>query len=155
MADLDLDVWVSRELLALDPLNINGGTRFKTSTTFLGSLVSWNRTQVGSPYMDGKVTVNRVLEQVQEPVAVEVWGRTLADATMTNAQLRINMNTLCQAFWQDAFTVTVDIDGATYTYQCEAADVQVAWDGNRFRAKRGLITFTVPRQPRSLVDGLL
>lgn len=155
MADLDLSVLISRSALSLADLEINDGYIYQASAQFLGTLVSWNRTQITSPFIDGASTVARQLEMVQEPVGVEVWGRTGIDATLKNSYLRDNLNVLAQAFWQDSFTLTVTVEDAVYAYQAEAADVQVTWSGPRFIAKKGLITFTVPRQPRSLVDGLL
>jgi hypothetical protein len=155
MADLALSVLISRAGLGLSDLEVNDGYIYKASTQFLGALVSWNRTTITGPSSDGGVTVERQLQMVQEPMAIEVWGRTALDATMRNSTLRVNMNALVAAFWQDNFVITVTEEDAVWAYQCEAADVQVTWNGNRSMAKRGLITFTIPRQPRSLVDGLL
>lgn len=155
MADLSLSVLVSRTALALPDLQINDGYVYKASTQFLGALVSWNRTTITGPSSDGAVTVERQLQMVQEPLGVEVWGRTALDATMRNSTLKANMNVLAAAFWQDSFVISVTEEDAFWAYQCEASDVQVTWNGNRSMAKRGLVTFTVPRQPRSLVDGLL
>lgn len=155
MADLFLSCVISRAGLGLPDLEINDGYIYQASTQFLGAAVNFNRQQATSPYIDGAVTVARTLEMVTEPLAVEVWGRTGLDATLKNSYLRENMNILTAAFWQDSFTLTITVEDALYAYRAEAADVQLAWVGNRFIAKKGLITFTVPRQPRSLVDGLL
>jgi hypothetical protein len=149
--DLNLTVLVQRDSLGLTPLSINDGKVYRASTQFLGGAVSWNRTQVTSPYIDGSVTVNRQRQMVQEQVAIEVSGRTVASPTLSNVQLKANFDTLCQAFLQDSFTLTVEIDTAVYEYQCEAADYQITWTGPRFIAKQGLITFTVPRQPNAAV----
>lgn len=155
MADLDMSVVISRDNLALGPLEINDGYIYQIGDQFLGGQVSYDRQEVGGPNTDGSLTTGRTLQKVQEPVAVEVWGRTNLDASLRNAALQANIDALSAAFMQNTFTLSVTIDTAVWEYSGEAADVQITWMGTRFMAKKGKVTFTVPRQPRELLRGLL
>lgn len=154
MSDIDLTVLVDRSALGLAPLNLNDGVLYKIGKQLLGGQLAWERTTISSPYVHGEETVHRRMQNVQEPLSVEVFGRTTDGALMTNSTLQQNMATLWTAFQQDAFTVTVLLDDAIYTYQCEAAEMQVTWLGTRFTAKQGEVNFTVPRKPLALAGGV-
>jgi hypothetical protein len=151
---LDLSVVLTRDWLGLAPLEINDRVRYKIADQLMGTQVTYNRNQITSPWMDGAVTVSRQLEVISEPVSVEVWGRHGEGDPLSNAVLQQNMATVLRAFNQDNFTLTIAVENATYAYQCEAADYQVTWTGNRFLAKEGYIAFSVPRQPMALTGGV-
>lgn len=146
-ADITLDVVISRDLLALAPLDINDNVLYRCTPTLLGGNITWNRQTVTSPYIDGAATVSRTREMVQEQIAVDIWGRTNASPALSNAQLKANMDIVAAAFLQDFFTITVTVDSAVYEYNGEAADYQTIWNGDRFRSKLGQLVFTMPRQP--------
>lgn len=140
-----MSVLVSRTLLGLADLEINDFENYYVASQFLGANAGWNRTQIGAPWTDGTVTVNRTRQMVNEPLAVEVFGGDLED-------VKNNVAELLDAFAQDAFTIDVTMDGFEYAkYQCEAADVQHGWVGARFIEGQVQIVFSVPRQPVPLV----
>lgn len=150
MADIDLTFQVDRGALGLTPLDCNDRQRFEISDTMFGGPVSWQRTQVGSPYMDGQVTTDRQRQMVTDPVNINVFGRGLRGAGMTNGKLKDNFDELVQAFSQDNFVVTVGIDDAVYQYQCEASDYQLLWQGLYFIARQGQVQLQLMRQPQAL-----
>lgn len=142
MPDIGLQVTVSRTLLALPDLDINDHQAYYVAPGTLGAQLSYNRQQISAPWCDGQITVNRSMQNVSEPVVVEVLGED-------NGEVFANMATLLAAFAQDHFTLTVVVDGlVTNTYRCEAADYQIgAWVSGRLAAEQAQVTFTVPRQP--------
>lgn len=135
-----MQVNVERTSLGLPLLNINDHLNYACAAQFFGAAVSWTRQQVGSPQVDGQVTVNRQRQMVQEQLAVEVRGDSMA-------HLRANVDKLVQAAIQDSYLIGIHIDGEHYQYQCEAADYQVSWVGSRFAARQLQVVLTVPRQP--------
>lgn len=141
MPDIGLAVTVSRDLLGLPTLDLNDHVSFYIAPGTLGAPMAWQRQQVGAPWVDGLVTVNRTRGMVSEPVVVEVLG----DDT---AEMFTNQATLIAAFSQDSFTLAVTVNGVANTYRCEAADYQIgSWVSGRLASIQGQITFTMPRQP--------
>lgn len=137
-----MSVLVSRDLLGLTPLQINDHLTYAVAAPFLGGTVTWNRTQVSSPMMDGDVTTFRRRPTVTETVTVEVMAGNQADLHSAISQLVL-------AFQQDAYTVTITLGGEVYAYRCESADFAVAWVGARFIAHQLQVTLSVPRSPVS------
>jgi len=137
--DLTLSVTVSRDLLGLGSLEINDHDAYFMAP-FTPAGVTWSRTTVASPFVEGDITVHRRRANAQESLVVEVNGDT-------QAELSTNLRTLLQAFQQDRFNVDINVGGTHYVWACEAADYNVAWDGPRFIAKRLQVTLGVPRMP--------
>lgn len=140
MPDISLSVQVSRTLLGLTSLEINDHLNYYVTPSFLGAQVTWDRTQVTSPFVDDAVTVNRTRGRIGETITVEVRGDTQAD-------LATNLDALLKAMTQDHYTLSVSVGGQGYSYQCEAADYQMTWSGPRMVSKQTQVQFTVPRSP--------
>lgn len=141
MPDIGLSVAVTRSLLGLADLDINDHESFYVAPNTLGAQLTYNRQQVGAPWCDGQVTVNRSKQNVSEPVVVEVLGDD-------NSEVFANMAALIAAFSQDSFTLKITVDGVVNNYRCEAADYQIgAWVTGRLAAEQAQVTFTVLRQP--------
>ncbi len=100
MADLDLSVTISRDPLGLDDLELNDYENYYIGPEFLGGSLAWNRTKIGSPWDDGETTTQRSLQNVEEPVTIEVLGGDIIE-------LGDNEQQLTDAFFQDTFTITV------------------------------------------------
>jgi hypothetical protein len=145
--DLAMSVTLSRTLLGLGDLEINDHLNYAVGPQLLGGTVAWNRQKATSPFLDGEVTTQRSRQNVTEQVAVEVYA---GDA----AELKANTAALITAFCQDSFVLTVTLEGTFYVYQCEAADVTIAWVGARMMAHQGQVTFAVPRQPVPLLGAV-
>ena len=146
MVDIALSANVSRSLLGLSPLAINDHFNYYIGTQFLGATQSWTRNQVGSPWLDGLVTTFRTRQMVTEPVQLEV-------PSESQAELQAKMQAVVLAFAQSDYTITVVVGGATFEYQCEAADFQVLWTTPRMVEGQGQVTFQVPRQPVTISGG--
>lgn len=142
MTDLSISALVSRTSLSLGNLDINDGTNYRLAgpIAFSGA-VQWERTQVGAPWVDGQITVERHRSNSVEPLSVYCAGSTMAT-------LDANIGTLIAAFSQDRFTFQLVVGGANHAWDCEAADVQqVLYDTAHAVAKYVTVTFSVPRKP--------
>lgn len=137
---------VSRTSLGDNPLSLSDGVNFKLGQDILGGQLSWNRQTAKSPYVDGEFTVNRTKGRVEERFTVQVLGAT-------QTVLNQNLADLIEAFSQDRFILTIEMDEVPYSYDCEASDYQIDYTGTRWLAKTVLVTFMVPRQPRLLAGG--
>lgn len=141
MVDIFLSVQITRTNLGLANLEINDHTNFAVAPGTFGAAKDYNRTQVESVYVDGKVTTHRKLDIVTEPVVVEVYG---ADTPSVYA----NLETLVAAMSQDTYQIQITIGAYTQTWNCEAADVRsVTFDGPRLVASQLQVVFDVIRQP--------
>ncbi len=141
MTDLTMSVEISRTSLGLAALEINDHTSYIVAgPEFLGGQVAWDRSQVSSPFVDGEVTTHRRRQNVSENIAVEVLGDNTAD-------LQSNTRAIIDAFSQDSFTLTVELDSSTSVYLCEAADYKVVSSGPRYVANQLQVVFAVPRKP--------
>jgi hypothetical protein len=147
MTNMTLGFTISRTLLGLGTLDLNDHTNFYIAPGTWGSAVSWDRTQVGSKFVDGKVTTHRVMEMVQEPLAVEIRGST-------NAAMWVNIRALTVAMKQDTFQITTNWNGDTSVWNCEASDLQgLVFTGPRIIAKQMQATYQVLRQPVPVSGG--
>lgn len=144
--DVALGVTVTRTLLGKPDLDINDHLNYQVAPQFLGAQVSWQRNQQTSPFLDGAITLFRTRSQVTEPIELEVYGDTVADAT-ANAVAAI------AAFCQDNFLLTATVATETFQYYCEAADYQISWTGPRWVAKQLHLLFSTPRRPLPVVGG--
>lgn len=144
MADIALSITVSRTLLGLPPLEIGYNEDYYVAAEFLGGQVTWQRTKITSPWVDGEVTTQRFRLNPTETIGVEIVAET-------QQQLDLGTEEVLAAFLQDNFVLTVTVDGGQYSYACEAADYTAAqWTTPRLTAKQGQILFSLPRQPVQL-----
>lgn len=146
MADVDLSIVVSRTLLGLGDLQIGYGDTYFVAPGSFGATVVWDRDDVGAPWTDGAVTVNRKRGMVAENLIVEVKGSTLAEVQLATDEL-------IDAMIQDRYTLTIDADDAHYVYDCRSADYAIAWKPERLNSAQGQVTFSMPRSPVLLSSG--
>jgi hypothetical protein len=134
--------------MSLGVLDINDHSNYIVAgPEFMGGQISWDRTQVSSPFADGAVTTMRKRGVVTENVAVEVLGD---DTT----EVQANVKALVQAFMQDSFIMSVSFDSAVSTYQCEASDYKIVTSTPRWAAKQVQVMFSVPRHPIPLTGDM-
>lgn len=144
MSNLNLTIAVTRTLLALDPLYLDGtGNGYEIFKLGPGS-TSWRKEVVESPYTHGNTLVSAVKDIQNAPLGVRVRGSSAA-------QLDSRLDTLLDAFSQFSYYLSVVIDGETKVWLCEPADWSVGEDGefNKFHlmAKIYEVSFDIPRQP--------
>lgn len=149
--DLPVAMTISREQLALTPLNINSETEgylLLRGGFDLGSR-TWRRQTVQSPFTDGRTIVGAVMDVVTREFTFEVRGST---AYIMNDR----MHHLIRAFSQFSYTLTATIQGYTRAWRCEIADVEVGDAGKlqEFHAMsfRQNVTFSVPCNPRQITN---
>lgn len=138
-------VTVSRLELGMPILDINDHVNYQVGDQILGGNQTWNRQTVKSPYVDGEIMVNRTRGQVQEQFAVQVFGDT-------QVAMQQNIATLIDAFSQFTYQLSIEMENATYTYQCDTSDYTVDWTNTRMMAKKALVKLQFPRSPK-LVSG--
>lgn len=137
---------VTRSDLGLADLNINDNADYIVASEMLGSMVTWERKTVSSPFVNGDVTVHRRRGNVSEKFAVYVLGAT-------QTEIQTNIKTLIDAFNQNRFNLTITLDSTVYTYICEASDYQVEWMNTNFFALKVKVVFNLIRGPIPLVGG--
>jgi hypothetical protein len=135
---------VTRSDLGLASLNINDHLDYKVGSEILGSMVTYDKKKVSSPYVNGDITVHRRRGNVNEKFSVYVYG---AD----QAELRTNTIALIEAFSQNQFNLIITLDSVEYSYQCEASDYQIGWSNAHMFSKQVLVTFNLDRKPIALV----
>jgi hypothetical protein len=143
MADPSVGVTISRTLLGLGDLNLNDHISYITSAAFFGAGVTYRRSQVKSPYVEGAITTNRVRDVVQDQVSIDV----LAPDYGT---FQTNIHTLQDAFAQDEFILTLTLNGVPWAWLCEAADYKMDWSVPRIFGLYGQVQYTLLRQPLSV-----
>jgi hypothetical protein len=137
---------ISREELALAPLNINDQVNFKVANEILGGTQTWRRQTVLSPYVDGEYTVNATRARVEERFGVQVYGPD-------QLTLQENIARLVDAISQFRFQLRLDLDEAPWIWQCESADYAVDFSQARMMARTALVTMTIPRSPKLIRGG--
>lgn len=135
-----MGITVSRTLLGLSALDINDHTNYITSATFLGSGVTYRRSQVRSPYVDGAITTNRVKDIVQDQIAIDI-------PAPDQALFQYRIGVLQDAFAQDEFVLTLTLDGTPWAWLCEASDYKMDWSVPRIHGLFGQVQYTLIRQP--------
>lgn len=138
--DIALSVTVTRTELGLGDLEINDGTTYICTPKLDPGAVSYRREQVKSPFVDGTFTISRVKDQTEFQLVVDVLGST-------HSAMQSAVGTLIDAMTQDEFTLKVVIDGATYSWTCEAGDYAMGWSNAHFASTRTAVAFTLPRKP--------
>lgn len=145
--DLAVVCTVSRSALGLGELSLNDHVSYRLAAeSFSQRGQQWDRAQAGSPYLDGKVTVNRTRQMTTETVSIEVLGTD-------GASVQAGVNTVRQAFNQAKYALTLSIGSAFYQFSCETADVTETWSTSRWVADQLYLTFAVPVQPKLLAGG--
>lgn len=122
-------------------LNINDGTNYILVPQNLNpATVTYRRAQVTSPFVEGRFTVNRVLDAVEGEIEIDVIGSS-------QSALQTNIAALIAAFTADEYVLSITIDGATYSWDCEAADYAMLWVHERMHALRVPMRFAFQRSP--------
>lgn len=149
---LGVSVMVTRTLLGLPPIDLNDPNTLRHGDGYRiirGSLgpgdVTWRKTVVDSPFVEGEAVVMAVKQQLHAPIGVRCLARSPAALTDVVQQV-------CTAFSQIRYTVQVTIEGTPWgTWLCQPADWSVGQSGSysefHFMAVQQEIRFNVPRFP--------
>lgn len=133
---------VTRTELALAALNLEVEGAYRVTSIGPGGRL-WRRQLATSRYMHGRALVHAVLEQGDLALGVRCYSTT-------GTGLNNNTVALIEAFSQRAYDVTVVIEGATQTWRCEPADLQVTsgeWDKYALAQHQQEYTLIIPRNP--------
>jgi hypothetical protein len=125
----------------LGMMEINDGQIYRLAdSTGATRNVQWRKQTIASWYTHGEFVVNAVLDNVQETVAVYVYGSDSTD-------LRASVERLTEAFSQFEYSLTWDTGGDSYTWRCFVSDFTVDTRREFQHATMALVTFAVPRYP--------
>jgi hypothetical protein len=128
-------------------LNINDHVSYVIAgPSILGGTVQWDRKTVSAPDVDGDFTIHRRRTNVTDMLAIYVKGNSAGD-------LFNKIRTLTDAFSQDRFEVTINIDGSAHTWECEASDYAVELDTAHVNARYAKVLFNILRKPEPLFGG--
>lgn len=141
MAELLVTATITRDELSLADLQLNDGDTYKIAGHNLDiGRVTRRREVAKSVFTHGGIEFASVLDMTTLSIGFDVFGSSLS-------QVRTNMNALIDAFSQKNYTVGLSIEGASFSYACNAADYESSLTTQRMAARRGLIVFECPRQP--------
>ena len=105
-------------------LNINDNAKYLVSADSLGqSSVSFRRTEVKSPYVEGSFLVHAVKDMVSENLTVFVNGFNGTDQTQHD--LRENIAALIEPFTQNYFNLKYTFGNSEIIWSCQSADYSV------------------------------
>jgi hypothetical protein len=122
-------------------ININDHINYELSGETRGSRqVGHRKQEVTSPYINGSFVVNAVSDNIDEQVAVWVFG----DSHYTMLQ---KVQALETAFTQLSYAIEWVIEDHAEIWDCQLADYTVNTQREFLHAKQALFTATVPRQP--------
>lgn len=138
-----LVVTIGRAELSLATLTLTDpGTYDIDHDTLEPGVPTWIRQLVRSPYVEGATEVGATRDLGWGTARFVVQGST-------HATIQTRLDTLVDAFFQSSYTLSVVIDGTTYSWTCMRADC-VGWGLVSDESFFGLampVAFRWPRQP--------
>jgi hypothetical protein len=142
MPDLTISGTITRTELSLAALDLNTGG-YKIIEWGPGA-VEHEKMTVASAYIDGSFLMNSKKMQVESALGIRVTGSTQVDCWN-------KMGALLRAFEQFEYTLSIVMDGTTFTYTCDPADYAVGDGGliQKFHlmAYKQEVKFLIPRRP--------
>lgn len=146
MAEMQTDGIITRTELALANLAFSPVNGYYIARDGWGpGEVTHRTTYVSSPYVIGQTQVHAVKDLQTSVLRVRVKGDT-------QTELYTRLEALCEAFEQFSYTLTIIINGVTYTYACNTANYSVGDGGNLedlwLRSNTQMVTFEVPHTPK-------
>lgn len=145
MADFPITVTVDRSELGFADLELSADEGYYVSRGGIGPGPSTKRrTYAESVFVPGQRLVHSVADQVEQTLRIRVQGTSLND-------LFYKIELLNQAFAQFNYQLDVDVDGETFTWDCDEADIVVGEGGNwndlMLRSFTQMVDITFMRQP--------
>lgn len=151
--DFDAQITIGRSSLGLGNLFLNKGEgwSFDRNGIELGEN-SLRRTTVETPYINGRTLVHAVPDQTISVVKLVVKGANTNDVVS-------KINVLRNAVFQFQYLMAVEVDGYTWIWNCEPADMVVG-DGGALEdlwLRQGLqrVTLSIPRKPDGSIAGTI
>lgn len=146
MADMQTDGVITRTELALADLAFSPVNGYYIARDSWGpGEVTHRKTFVESPYVIGQTMVHSVKDLQTSTLRVRVKGDT-------QSELYTRLEALCKAFEQFSYTLTIIINGTSYTYACYTADYSIGDGGNLqdlwLRSNTQMVSFDIPHTPK-------
>jgi hypothetical protein len=128
-------------------LNINDNVKYRVSADSLGqSSVSFRRTEVKSPYVEGSFLVHAVKDMVSENISVFVNGYSV-DSEQSQDALRDNIQALIDAFTQNYFDLKYSFGNSEILWKCHSADYSVQQSREYIHKMTVPVRFSFSRYP--------
>lgn len=148
MADMQVDGVITRTELALSNLAFNSTNGYYVARDGFGpGEVSHRTTYAQSPYVIGQTMTHAVKDLQTSTLKVRVKGDT-------QAEMYTRLETLCEAFEQFNYTLTLIINGETFTYDCDTANYSVGNGGDLedlwLRSNTQMVAFEIPHKPKQV-----
>ena len=122
-------------------LYLGDGTQYRIgAASFADQAVTFRRSEVSSPYVEGTFVVNALRENVVETLEVYVEGTEELSLTMATRALGA---VLCQV----NYTVQVQLRRDVFTWSAYAADHTVSTRRELLHARVAQVTAQIPRDP--------
>lgn len=121
-------------------LSLNSDPYKLASDSFATESVTFRRTEVSNPHLEGTYLVNALRENVTTQVSVWVTGAT-------RDELVPALRTLCDAFGQVRFNAQLVVDGHSQIWSCYASDYVVSTQREFMHASRAKIDVNLIRDP--------
>ena len=129
-------------------LSLNDNSIYKVAADSIGGQsITWRKTEVTSPYVEGKFLVHAVKDMASANLTVWVTGYPFnAHATGQN-QLQNNIDALIAPFEQMSYQVRYSFGNSQITWDCQTADYSVEMSREYVHAMMVPVKFTIPRFP--------
>lgn len=151
MPDIAISYAITRGELGLADLALQDLANGYEVIEFGPGSRSWRKETVKSAYVHGETLVSAVMDVQVAPLKMRVRGSTHAIADS-------RLKTVLDAFSQFVYSIGVVIDGVTWIWTCQPADISVGESGdiNKFQwmAKMFEVTASIPRNPVPLSGSL-
>lgn len=147
---IDLTASVTRTELGMPDLDLRSDVaNFELLRDGWGpGSITWDRKKVTSPFVHGDFMVSARKEQMEAPLGFRVVG---ADRNTTLTRCGVLMD----AFSQSDYLVTFEIEGVTFSWSCQPADMVFGDSGYlqpfHLRAFKQEVHLSVPRYPIPVV----
>lgn len=148
MANIQTDGLITRTELGLGNLAFTPANGYYIARSGFGPGEVTNRTSyVQSPYVIGQTLVHAVKDMQTSTLQVRVKGSSQSD-------MYTKMTTLCTAFEQFSYNLTIIINGVSFTYACDVANYTVGDGGNLddlwLRSDTQMLAFEIPHKPKQV-----
>lgn len=143
MPDFPVSLTLSNGGAGLQLNNRSAGYQLASETKATQN-ITWRKTEVSNPFVEGTYVTSALKENIVETVAVYCYGTT-------GAVLRQKVQDLIDAFSQITYTITWTLNGAQERWTCMPADLQIGTQKEFQHAKMALVTASVPRLPTAVL----
>lgn len=129
-------------------LDINDGNIYRVAAESIGvTNTAWRKTEVISPYVEGKFLVHAVKDMVGSNLTVWVTGYPQNTHAAGQNQLQVNIENLVSQFEQMSYQIKYTMGDTQIVWDCQTADYSIDYAHAYVHAMMVPVKFIVPRFP--------